>query len=170
MENVEKFENDDEHKAVYTCDAGYATSENKTTFETHCIISHSISAEMLTIAVCATCGPHRTCVDGVSSYSCDCDPAFREMDIDGEKVCGNIDDCGCFSSVHSRWRSRRESSAQSVADSVGSRDQDTGRCGAQSILLIHTIASVGKLELEQTSRARCIFQITNEFEFWNFSN
>ena len=36
LENVEKFENDDRHKAVYFCDAGCATSEDKTTLEKHC--------------------------------------------------------------------------------------------------------------------------------------
>ena len=39
-------------------------------------------------------GPHGTCVDGVDSYSCDCDPGLQETDIDGEDVCGIIDDCG----------------------------------------------------------------------------
>ena len=38
------------------CDAGYATSGNKTTFETHCeaneVFPPSISAQMLTITVC----------------------------------------------------------------------------------------------------------------------
>ena len=28
------------------------------------------------------------------SHSCNCDPGFQEMDIDGEEVCGIIDDCG----------------------------------------------------------------------------
>ena len=36
LENVKKFENDDGHKAFYVYDAGYATGEDKTTFETHC--------------------------------------------------------------------------------------------------------------------------------------
>ena len=36
LENVEKFENDDGHKAVSTYDEGHATSEEKTTCETHC--------------------------------------------------------------------------------------------------------------------------------------
>ena len=55
----------------------------------------------------------RAC-NGVNSYNCDCDLGFQEKDIDGEKVCGNIDDCG-------------------GAPSVGSRDQDAGRCGGQTI-------------------------------------
>ena len=41
---------------------------------------------------------------------------------------------------------------------------------AESISSIRTIPSVGKLELEQTSLLKFIFQITNEFEFWNLSN
>ena len=41
-----------------------------------------------------TCGPHGTCVDGVNSYSCDCDPGFQETDIDVDEVCENLDDCG----------------------------------------------------------------------------
>ena len=68
---------------------------------------------MLTIAVCATCGPHGKCDDCVKSQSCDCDPGFQETDIDGEKVCENIDDCG-------------------GAGSVGSRDHDSRRCGGQT--------------------------------------
>ena len=59
LENVEKFEYGDGHKAVYNCDAGYVPSEDKTTFETHCeAIVHfppSSSAEILTNAVCAAC-------------------------------------------------------------------------------------------------------------------
>ena len=39
---------------------------------------------------------------------------------------------------------------------------------AESISLIHTVASVGRLELEQTSLLKFIFQITNEFAFGNF--
>ena len=52
LENVEKFEND----------ASYATSEDsaKRTGK-----FHRPSVEMLTIAVCATCGPHGKCVDAV---------------------------------------------------------------------------------------------------------
>ena len=41
---------------------------------------------------------------------------------------------------------------------------------AESISLIHTIASVGKLELEQTSLWKCIFQITKDVEFGTASN
>jgi len=33
---------DDEHKAAYTCDAGFATSDNKTTFETYCEDTESV--------------------------------------------------------------------------------------------------------------------------------
>ena len=71
------------------------------------------SVGMLTIAVCATCGPHVPCVDGVKSQSCHCDPEFQETDIDGEKVCENIDDCG-------------------GAASIGSRDHDSRKCGGQT--------------------------------------
>jgi len=89
---------DDGQKAVYTCDAGYATSEGKTTFETQCEATGHFSPvdQCQNIDDCRvhTCGPHGTCVDGVNSYSCDCAPGFEETDVDGEKVCGNIDDCG----------------------------------------------------------------------------
>ena len=53
------------------------------------IFTPSISSEILTIAACT-----HVDVDGVNSYSCDCDPGFQETEVDGEKVCGNIDDCG----------------------------------------------------------------------------
>ena len=42
----------------------------------------SISADMLTIAVCT------------HADSAECDPGFQETDIDGDKVSENIDDCG----------------------------------------------------------------------------
>ena len=38
------------------------------------------------------------CVDGVNLFSCECDPGFQETDIDGDKVCENIDIC-CDCSV-----------------------------------------------------------------------
>ena len=44
-----------------------------------------------------TCGPRGTCVDGVSSYSGEYDPGFRETDIDGDKLCENFDDCAACS-------------------------------------------------------------------------
>ena len=43
------------------------------------------------------CGPRGTCVDGVSSHSCDYDLGFPEADIDGDKLCENFDDCGACS-------------------------------------------------------------------------
>ena len=27
-------------------------------------------------------------------FGCECDPGFQETEVAGEKVCGNIDDCG----------------------------------------------------------------------------
>ena len=33
-----------------------------------------------------TCGPRGTCVDGVNSHSCDCDPGFQWKDIDGDAI------------------------------------------------------------------------------------
>ena len=41
---------------------------------------------------------------------------------------------------------------------------------AESISLMHTIASVAKFELEKTPLLKFIFQITSEFEFGNLSN
>ena len=41
---------------------------------------------------------------------------------------------------------------------------------AESVTLIHTKFSVGKLELDQNSLLKFIFQIANEFEFGNYSN
>ena len=38
---------------------------------------------------------------------------------------------------------------------------------AESLSLIHTIASIGKLELEQTALLKFIFQITNDFDIGN---
>ena len=84
------------------CACGYATSKNKTTLETHCE-ANDISPvhQCRNVEDCRmhTCGPRGTCVDGVSSNSCDCDPGFQETDIGGDKVCENIDDCGACSVV-----------------------------------------------------------------------
>ena len=41
---------------------------------------------------------------------------------------------------------------------------------AESVSLIHTKFSVGKLELDQNSLLKFIFQIANEFEFGNYSD
>ena len=74
--------------SVFAC--GYATSENKPTFETHCEASeNSPFHQCRNVDDCRmhTCGPRGTFFDGVSSHRCGCD-------IDGEKVCENHDDCG----------------------------------------------------------------------------
>ena len=34
------------------------------------------------------------CVDGYMDYSCDCISGFQMEAVNGEKVCGTIDDCG----------------------------------------------------------------------------
>merc|ERR1719267_445269 len=41
-----------------------------------------------------SCGAHGTCVDEIGDYTCDCLEGF-ELNVkdNGEKVCGNIDDC-----------------------------------------------------------------------------
>ena len=85
------------------CACGYATSENKPTFETHCEANaNSPFHQCRNVDDCRmhTCGPRGTRVDGVNSHSCDCDPGSQEKDIDGDKVCEkNIDDCGACSIV-----------------------------------------------------------------------
>ena len=43
-----------------------------------------------------TRGPRGKCVDGVGSYSCDCDPGFRETDIDGDELRENLRDVVCI--------------------------------------------------------------------------
>ena len=72
------------------CACGHAASENKTTFETHCEANENFTPvhQCRNVDDCRmhTCGPRGTCVDVVSSHSCDCDPGFKETDIDGGKV------------------------------------------------------------------------------------
>ena len=46
-------------------------------------------------------------VDGVSTHRCDCDPGSEEKDIDGDKVCVNLDDCDACLIVRA---SRRDAS------------------------------------------------------------
>ena len=85
-------------KQCRACDAGHATSENKTTLETHCEATEYFPPVHQCRSVddyrMHTCGPRGTCVDAVNSYSCDCDPGCQEKDIDGDTACENIDDRG----------------------------------------------------------------------------
>ena len=79
------------------CACGHATSENKTTFETHCEANENFTVHQCrNVDDCRvhTCGPRGTCVDGVSG---DYDPGFWETDIDGGKLCENLDDCDACS-------------------------------------------------------------------------
>jgi uncharacterized protein YfaP (DUF2135 family) len=41
-----------------------------------------------------TCGPFGECVDQHMDYSCECLSGYQQQEMDGEKICGNIDDCG----------------------------------------------------------------------------
>ena len=62
---------------------------NETTFET-CEANGNFppvrETEMLTIAACTHVEPHGTCVDGVNSHSCCCDPGFQETEVDRVKL------------------------------------------------------------------------------------
>ena len=63
---------------------------NETMFETHC----EATGHFLPVHQCRnvddcrvhTCGPHGTCVDGVNSYSCYCDPGFQKTKVDRVKL------------------------------------------------------------------------------------
>ena len=63
---------------------------------------------MLTIAVCAHADYEERAVDGVNSYSRDCDPRFQETDIDGGQECENPDDCGACAVSRAETRTRCE--------------------------------------------------------------
>ena len=68
------------------CACGYATSENKTTIETHCEANENSPVHQcrnVDDCIVHRCGPRGTCVDGVNPYSRDYDPGFQEKDIDG---------------------------------------------------------------------------------------
>ena len=84
------------------CGAGYATSETRPRLK-HTAKPMRISPvhKCRNVDDCRmhTCGPRGTCVDGVNSYSCDHDPGFQQTDIDGDKLCENIADCGACSIV-----------------------------------------------------------------------
>ena len=73
-------------------------------------IPPSIIAEMCRLPY-AHCGLGGTCVDDVNSYSCDCDPGFRETDIDGDKVCENLDECGAGACLMNALSSARRNGA-----------------------------------------------------------
>jgi len=96
----------------YSCSPGFATQATLmeapviiserlvTTFSLQCLANGMFSPPVRCVNIddCYghSCGPHGTCVDGIQSYSCDCQPGYSE-NVDaktGEKICGNIDDCG----------------------------------------------------------------------------
>ena len=62
---------------------------NETTFETHCEATGYFPPvrQYRNVDDCRvhTCGPHGTCVNGVSSHSCYCDSGFQEAEIDRVK-------------------------------------------------------------------------------------
>jgi CUB/sushi domain-containing protein len=93
----------------YKCKKGYALEPLPTDlelippggerkFEVSCQANGQYSA----VATCKniddcvghTCGPHGTCVDGLASFSCQCEPGFEQTMRRGEPFCGNVDDCG----------------------------------------------------------------------------
>ena len=59
---------------------------NETTFETHCEATKRPSVHKCHDCCVHTCGPHGTCVDGVNSHSCYCDPGFQEIEVDRVKL------------------------------------------------------------------------------------
>ena len=59
---------------------------NETTFETHCEATGRPSVQKCHDCRVHTCGPHGTCVDGVNSHSCYCDPGFQVTEIDRVKL------------------------------------------------------------------------------------
>ena len=62
---------------------------NETTFETNCEATWHFPPvrQYRNVDDCRvhTCGPHGTCVDGVTSDSCCCDPGFQETEVDRVK-------------------------------------------------------------------------------------
>ena len=62
---------------------------NETTFGTHCEATWHFPPvrQYRNVDDCRvhTCGPHGTCVDGVTSDSCCCDPGFQETEVDRVK-------------------------------------------------------------------------------------
>jgi len=91
-------------RATYRCQEGYSLALTYAeTFEVECLRSGFFS----TMSTCRniddcvelsgvvhSCGSNGLCVDGINDYSCDCESGFEEELIAGEKMCGNIDDCG----------------------------------------------------------------------------
>ena len=63
---------------------------NDTMFETHCeATGHfppSVTADVDDCRAHTCGGPHKTCVNGVNSHSCCCDPGFQEMEVDRVKL------------------------------------------------------------------------------------
>ena len=63
---------------------------NETTFETHFEATGHLPPvrQYRNVDDCRVhrCGPHGTCVDGVNSHSCCCDPGFQETEVDRVKL------------------------------------------------------------------------------------
>ena len=82
---------DDGRKAVLL-DVGYATSDNETTFETHCeATGHFLPVHQCkNVAIAACTHVHRTGhASNVNSHNCDCNPEFQETEVD-ERRCVEI--------------------------------------------------------------------------------
>jgi len=92
---------------AYDCTAGYSTDSTPAkaslSFAVACESDADFSAvpglgECVNIDDCAqhNCGPFGTCVDQLLNYTCKCDRGYEQIkdEESGEKVCGNIDDCG----------------------------------------------------------------------------
>jgi len=94
-------------EATYTCSVGYKLGgehDAPTDFTVNCLPSGAFavpSDDMMCQNVndCEqfTCGPRGRCVDEIGpapAYHCECESGFEQQIIDGEKFCGNRDDCG----------------------------------------------------------------------------
>jgi hypothetical protein len=96
-----------EDEILYKCNAGFSTDTTKN----KAVLSYTLSCqaggeftEVPNLGSCVgindclyhTCGPFGACVDEHLDYHCDCEAGYEQVldDGSGEKLCGNIDDCG----------------------------------------------------------------------------
>lgn len=93
----------------YDCERGYSTDMRKdaasASFSVTCLDT-GLFTDVPNLGSCMdidecfyhTCGPFGTCVDEVEyeAYHCDCEDGYEQKtdEATGEKLCGNIDDCG----------------------------------------------------------------------------
>ena len=85
-------------QATYACNEGFAVGPSSS-FEVECLRTGFFSATStcsnIDDCVSHSCGEQGHCVDGIDTYSCNCNSGFDPVVTNGETICGDItNNCG----------------------------------------------------------------------------